>query len=77
MTQADWLSLSSFKAGRQTRLRGGWVSGWTKQLRQSQINSSEGHLPKKDVRSRTEMSPVATLNCVREGKVKSRRFVLR
>jgi hypothetical protein len=40
------------------------------------MNSREGHLPKKDVRSRTEISvPVAKSNRVREGKLKSRRFV--
>ena len=40
------------------------------------MNSSEGHLSKKDVRSQMEMFvPVAKSNHVRVGKLKSQRLV--
>jgi len=42
------------------------------------MNSSKGHLSKKDVRFRTEVFVlVVKVNCMREGKLKSRRSVKR
>ena len=57
------LSISFSNAARQTRFLGGEVSRRGEKEHLSLMNSSEGHLSKKDIRSRTEISvPVAKVH---------------
>jgi len=71
-------NLSSFKAARQTRSLGGAVGDSGMSAWEIWMNSSEGHRPKKDARSWTDTSPPPSkLNHMREGKLRSRRSVLK